>query len=199
MKVHQEGVSIIELMVAVVIMGILFALGLPSFTTYLANAKLRTTAESFLSGIQLTRAEAVRRNSNIQFVLTNDLPSPATVATINAVANGRHWMIRTADLSTFIEAKSSAEGTGSDPNNASPVQINSGGISALTFTSLGGSTLGATATFQFTNPSGGNCKGANPSGPMRCLNIVVSIGGQVRLCDPAVDAAAIAAGDTRGC
>jgi len=195
MKTRQRGVSIIELMVAVVIMGILFALGLPAFTTYLANAKLRTTAEGFLSGLQLARAEAVRRNSNIQFVLTDDLPTPAAVATINPVANGRHWMIRSADLSTFIEAKSSAEGTGSDPNSASPVQIDSGGVSTLTFTGLGGSALGTTATFQFTNPTGGNCKGATPSGPMRCLNVVVSIGGQIRLCDPAVTAA----GDTRGC
>ncbi|GAB2180554.1 hypothetical protein DLREEDagrD3_07770 [Denitratisoma sp. agr-D3] len=186
-------------MVAVAIMGFLFALGLPAFNTYLANTKLRTTAESFLAGVQQARAEAVRRNANVQFTLTNDLPTPDSVATVNAVANGQNWLIRTADLSTFIEAKTGAEGTGGNQSSASQVQINSGGVSAITFNGLGGSTLGAVAVFQFSNPTGGNCKSATPSGPMRCLNVTVSIGGQARLCDPAVDAAAIAAGDTRGC
>jgi hypothetical protein len=36
-------------------------------------------------------------------------------------------------------------------------------------------------------------------GRIRCLRVVVAVGGQARLCDPAVSAAAVAAGDSRGC
>ncbi|MCC6472780.1 MAG: hypothetical protein IT514_03450, partial [Burkholderiales bacterium] len=44
-----------------------------------------------------------------------------------------------------------------------------------------------------TNPSGGAC--AADGGPMRCLNVLVSPGGQIKMCDPAV----AATGDTRRC
>ena len=51
-----------------------------------------------------------------------------------------------------------------------------------------------------SNPTGGACVGvglhATPAGPMRCLRLVVSAGGQVRMCDPAF---VYTATDTQGC
>jgi type IV fimbrial biogenesis protein FimT len=63
------------------------------------------------------------------------------------------------------------------------------------FTSLGQMTgqVGANLTIQVTNPTGGACVTA--SGPMRCLNVVVLPGGQIRMCDPSISTA----GDTRKC
>jgi type IV fimbrial biogenesis protein FimT len=48
--------------------------------------------------------------------------------------------------------------------------------------------------FAVTNPAGGACKTAGGDEPMRCLNIVVTPGGRVRMCDPSV-----AGPDTRAC
>ena len=45
---------------------------------------------------------------------------------------------------------------------------------------------GNLATFQVTNPMGGTC--AADGGEMRCLSVVVTSAGQVRMCDPAVTA-----------
>ena len=50
----------------------------------------------------------------------------------------------------------------------------------------------ASLNINLTNPAGGAC--AVDGGPMRCLRIVVSTGGQIRMCDPA-----LASTDPRGC
>jgi type IV fimbrial biogenesis protein FimT len=43
--------------------------GLPSFAAWIQNTQIRTAAESFQNGLQFARAEAVRRNANVQLVL----------------------------------------------------------------------------------------------------------------------------------
>lgn len=192
---RTAGFTIIEVMIAIVLMAILVALGMPGFKTYLDNAKLRSTAQVFLAGVQKARSEAIQRNANVDFLLTNLDVSGANLDPTSSTT-GTNWMIRTSDLATFIEGKFGVEGSGRAAGEAPPVQV-AGTVAMITFTNLGTTTLGAAATFQFTNPDGGNCAAAG--GPIRCLNVVVSPGGQARLCDPAVSAAATAAGDTRGC
>jgi len=39
-------------------------------------------------------------------------------------------------------------------------------------------------TINISNPIGGECQINN--GPMRCLNILVATGGQVRMCNPSM-------------
>lgn len=180
---RARGFSLVELAVAMAIAMILLALGVPAWTTYLENSRLRATAQSFLSGIQAARTEAVRRNANIEFVLSND---PALSANSSEDANGLGWIIRTPDKLTFIEGKSFSEGAGSGG-----VAVNSAGVSVLTFTGLGTTTQAANLRLSFSNPNGGACA---PAGPMRCLDIVVTRGGQSKLCDPTVTAP-----DTRAC
>ena len=70
----KRGFTLIELVIAVAVLGILVALGLPAFQDWIHNTQIRTAAESILSGLQAARAEAVKRNGWVQFVLTN----PAT-------------------------------------------------------------------------------------------------------------------------
>ena len=201
MKHASQGFSLIELMIAVVIMGILLALGLPQFTNYIRDARLRAVAETFLSGVQLARTEAVRRNTLVEFLLTTSDPTEANLATATASATGANWMVRTADLAIFLEGKVAVDGGGSggavikindttasatDPDTppASPA-------SSITFNGLGRTNLATDVFFKFTNPQG---KCATDGGPVRCLRVVVSVFGQARLCDPKVGA-----GDTRSC
>ena len=53
----------------IVVVAILVALGMPSFQVVLRNAEVRTAADSITNGLQRARAEAVARNTNVQFVL----------------------------------------------------------------------------------------------------------------------------------
>jgi len=188
-----RGFTIVEIMVALTILSILLMLGVPAFATYLQNAKLRSAAESLYAGVQLARAEAVRRNVPVQIVLTNDIPGPATAATANLGTSAPNWLVRAQNpvggAFTFIEGKSGLEGTGQGAGSTPTTQI-VGSVASITFNGFG--RANAAATFDYSNPTGGACA---PTGPMRCLRIVVAIGGQARLCDPAATAAA----DTRKC
>lgn len=74
MAVMGKGFSLVELVVAIAIMGVLMALGLPALTTYTRNVKLRAGAESFLAGLQMARGEAVRLNTPVELILTNSPP-----------------------------------------------------------------------------------------------------------------------------
>jgi type IV fimbrial biogenesis protein FimT len=60
----------------------------------------------------------------------------------------------------------------------------------VTFNGLGRVTGAAPITQidvrHVTDPIGGNCQ---PAGPMRCMRLNISSGGQVRMCDPAVNPA----------
>lgn len=200
----MSGVSLIELVITVAIIGILLSLALPSFNTYIDNIRVRSAAENTLAGLQKARSEAVTRNVAIDFVLTNNptlgaIDLTSTDAATGPLATGNNWVIQVNSPATLIEGKLGIEGTGRSASTAPATQV-SGTIATspatpaafVTFTGFGGTTLAATATFQFSVP-GNTCAAAG--GPIRCLNVVVSRAGQVRLCDPA----ATAVGDTRGC
>ena len=63
LKRLQTGVSLIEVLVGIAIIAMLMALGIPQYGTYLANARLKATTDTLVSGLSLARAEAVKRNS----------------------------------------------------------------------------------------------------------------------------------------
>jgi type IV fimbrial biogenesis protein FimT len=192
-----RGFSLIEMLVVIVIMAVLLGLGLPSYRIYLANQKVLSTAEVFMAGLQMARAEAVKLNQRTEFLLTDDAPTPGNVDTATAGTAGRNWMVRAlaAGGNTFVEGKSGAEGSGAATSAASPIAVN-GSISAVTFDGFGMPMgLAAAATFQFSNPGAGACAtSGGGGGPIRCVVVRISRGGQTRLCDPAVPA-----DDTRSC
>lgn len=205
------GFSIIELMVTVAIIGVLMGLGAPRFMDYLRNIRLRAAAENFVAGVQLARSEAVRMNLPVEFLLTASVPIDTNVGTAVASAAGANWMVRTADAATFINGKLGVEGSGRNSAGTTSIVINdtsaaaaadpdpppAAPIGSIIFNGLGRTNLTAQAIFKFSNPTAGACVTAG--GPVRCLRVVVEVGGQARICDPAISAAAVAAGDSRGC
>lgn len=62
---RNRGFSLIELMVVIAILGLLLAIGIPSFATWLRNVQIRNAAESLQSGLQFARTEALRRNERV--------------------------------------------------------------------------------------------------------------------------------------
>ena len=57
---------------------------------------------------------------------------------------------------------------------------------AITFNGLGRAELASNVTFYVTDPAGGACKTAGGDEPVRCLNVVVTPGGRIRMCDPSI-------------
>lgn len=181
---RQTGFSLIELVIAVVIMGILIAAALPSYRNWIENSQIRTAAESVLGGVQLARAEAARRNANVGFMLNgNDW-------TVKVLANGSASSVFYTP-ETVVQNRSASEGSRHAVITATPstVSYNATNFSGVAFSGLGrvSTTPASSVTFAITNPTGGSCATTSGGTGMRCLNIVVETGGRVRMCDPLLD------------
>lgn len=185
----QRGFSFIELMITVVVMGVLAALAIPSMSSYTDNTKIHGTAEVFYASAQSARTEAIRRNVPVQLIFTDQAPTAANADTTGVVAGGPNWIVRAlaakvGDPAVFIDGKLGAEAGG---------MVVISGPDTLQFNAVGGLASSATAvTVDFTSKRN-TCE--TGGGTARCLRVVVSAGGQARMCDPA----ATAANDTRKC
>lgn len=183
---RQRGYSLIEFVIGLVIVSLLLTMGIPSFSNWIQNAHIRTAAEDIQNGLQLSRAEAVRRNLLVGFQFTTTADNNCALST----ADG-NWVVSLDDPTgacasapsdtvapRIIQMRAAAEGS----VNAAVAA----GQSSIAFNSLGRVTnaLAGNISIDITNPNGGACIAAN--GSMRCLRIVVSPLGQIRMCDPAL-------------
>ncbi|MEO8157606.1 MAG: GspH/FimT family pseudopilin [Betaproteobacteria bacterium] len=170
------GVTLIELLIGFALIGILLGLGVPSFRAWMQNVQVRNAAQSVLSGLQLARANAVSRNKMITFTMAGpDSSWAVTIDSPNAAAGE----------TATVQTRSAAEGT--------PNAVVTTTSPTITFDGLGKTNLLAAATIQITNPTGGACGTGTTN--MRCLNLTVAVGGQIKMCDPQV----VTAGDSRKC
>lgn len=184
------GFSIIELSVALTIAGILLALGAPAMSGYYQNARLGAMAQGIYGGLQTARAEAVKRNQQVEFVLTNSSLETATADTVVPDATGRNWFVR--QRASASAAYSAVEKKANNANDVGGVTV-AGTTNTFVFNSLGGSAAGVATSIALTNPTLGLCA---PAGPVRCWTVAVAAGGQVRLCNPDNT---LAASDSRAC
>ncbi len=190
---HVRGVTLVELIIAMAILGILLSLALPSFKEWVRNAKIRTTTESIQNGLQLARAEAVRRNTVVRFPLVDAANNSCSLS-----ATGPHLAVSLDNVAGKCGATASdtvdprlvqlRNGTeGSDSNTVVAAALSGGGAaqSAIAFDGLGRVTPVPAADIQIdvSNSLPGTACIAS-GGKNRCLRIIVTSGGQVRMCDP---------------
>lgn len=181
----QRGVSLLEVLIGLAIFVMLYLVALPNFQTSIQDSQIRTAAESIVNGLKLARAEAIRRNSQVQFKLVNQLDG-------RAVAGGTDWQIVPGELSTsgtlnFTTAMQTRSGKDGTPNAriggkatldfTAAAAAGAGLPVNITFNSLGRMTNTVTQISQIdvTNKT---------STSARRLSIIITPGGQVRLCDP---------------
>jgi type IV fimbrial biogenesis protein FimT len=171
--IAQRGVSLVEIGIVLLIIAIVVAMGIPSFSEYLQNAQVRTATESIMTGLQTARNEAVRRNAPVTFALT----APT-------VAGGTGWTVALARTGEVVKSAAAGEGSRTAIVNPTPADAFS-----VTFTGLGrtpdppnninpdGSTLLAQIDIDST------VLAADVS---RNLRILIAPGGNMRMCDPNV-------------
>lgn len=186
----QSGMSVIEVLIGLVIMGLLIAIGLPNMAVWLNNSQIRTAGETMLAGLTLARVEAVRRNQIVRFQLVSNVTAGCVIT-----QSGTSWVVSQDDPTglcdqapsdatapRIIQSRSGSEGT----PRAVVTAATSG---TVYFNGLGrvtspGGVLNMTQ-LSISNPAGGTCEHVD-GGNMRCLRIDISIGGEAKMCDPAV-------------
>lgn len=61
----QQGLSIVEVLVVVAIIGILMAVGLPEFRTLIADQRLRSAASDLVGELAYARSEAIKQQRRV--------------------------------------------------------------------------------------------------------------------------------------
>lgn len=69
---YQQGFSLVELMIALSILAILAAIGVPAYRSMVAEQKVRTAAASLHSALLLARSEAIKLNRAVILRPAND-------------------------------------------------------------------------------------------------------------------------------
>jgi type IV fimbrial biogenesis protein FimT len=198
------GFTLIEAVVALAVMAVLLAVGIPSMSGWLQARKAAAAAAFYKEGFQLARAQAVGHNSASRLVLSENtvtgqmdwqvdicFPTPSTPcndssgswSTASAAAgadpdqtHGFHSVLRSADSLPSTSAMM--------------LSLSPSGADAVYFTPLGwvdGSVSPRIARLDLAPALG-------RQGAFRPLAVVLTLAGTASICDPGV-----AAHDSRGC
>jgi type IV fimbrial biogenesis protein FimT len=195
-RAHHRGVTLIETMVVVIIMAVLLAAAAPSFSSWIAGVRIRSTAESILAGLQYARSEATSRNAQVRFQLTTSLTN-ACVRTLSSA----NWVVDMVDAvgGAADSVENQCNAAPSDTVAPSILQVRSANetgnvtvvasASQVVFNGFGRQVAVAPATLPTTvtvdlspGANSGQCVAAG--GRVTCLRIEVSPAGQVRMCNP---------------
>lgn len=183
----DKGFSAVEMLVVIAIMAILAAIAAPSFRAMLLNIQIRTAAESVNNGIQLAKAEAVRRNVAVTFTMTAVNGTGWTVGCQTPIADGNGDGIE--DCPAIIQAKSPGNST-----TATIITITPAGANTLTFNGLGRVAPNIDASNSIATVNIDVATSDLPASESKDLRIMIN-GGAVRMCDPNI----VTTGDARGC
>lgn len=204
-SVRQRGVTLLELLVALVILGVLMALAAPNFANWITGTRIRSTAESMLAGLQYARSEATTRNAQVRFQLTSSLDAACTRSTTRG-----NWVVDMVDNDAADSVEGRCNSAPSDTVAPSILQVRSAtetgagvdiaaSADQVIFNGLGRQVAIAPAanaaevTVDITPVAArGTCVAAG--GSVTCLRIVVTTGGLVRMCNPSAPA-----GDPQAC
>jgi len=181
-RAPQRGFNLIEILVTLTVLGFLIALGAPSLAEFLQNQQIRAATEAVVNGMQVARGEAIRRNAPVQMVLE---PPTSGWTICEATVEPCDSTTLTTDATLVIQSRSPEEGTTNA--NVTPVAADLATAAvAVTFSPLGSviPNFNATPTLARTDVFNTRNTCIADSGPMRCLRVVVTGGGSIRMCDP---------------
>jgi type IV fimbrial biogenesis protein FimT len=170
-RFKQQGVTLVELVIGVAILGILAAIAAPSYTTFIANSQIRSTTESIRNGLQVARAEAVKRNLPVRFTLSTD----------------NSWIV--GCVTTTITCPADIQSKAANEGGSGTITVV--GVGAITPTNpVTFNNLGSASQYDVIVDNS-SISTANS----KDLRVRVGVGGNVRVCDPNISVTT----DTRYC
>ncbi|MGI9132555.1 MAG: GspH/FimT family pseudopilin [Rhodoferax sp.] len=184
---NKRGFTLIEMLITISILAVLMGVVSPSISEWIANVKLRATAEAVMVGLQKTRAEAIKQNRTVTFWMVSPSTATALDATCALASSSASWVISGNNPEGLCDAAIStppvppyiveAHGAGSSAqgNTIAALDANGGAASSIGFDGFGqiSNPGGAIRTIDFTSPTTGT----------RRIRVQIASGGSVRMCD----------------
>jgi type IV fimbrial biogenesis protein FimT len=202
-RTARRGFTLIELLIGLAIVAIVLFVAVPMFTIFLQNQQIKNAAQTVMIGLSAARAEAIRRNQTVRFQFVSDLTAGCALSTSSLA-----WVVSLAnpagncdaeagnmDLTTtpaIVEKRSATEGT------RNVAVATTGGATTATFSGLGRLSGAGITQIDFSNTTG-TCEHVSASGKMRCLRVMITPGGEARMCDPKVAVPVPPAVEPRAC
>lgn len=182
------------------IVALITVMSAPTFTAWIVNSRIRTTAEAIQAGLQLAKSEAVARNARVRFQLTSTLDNGCVVSptgvnwVVNADPNANAAEVEgrcasvpdPANAPFILQTRPAASGSGSSQVAATAATVVFNGLGRPVPAPAGNITIAV------TNPGSGTC--TSVGGEVTCLSVIVTPAGQLRMCNPAFPA-----NDPQGC
>lgn len=193
---QTRGLTLIELLVALTILGFALVAVMPSVGEWMQNLAVRNAAESLKAGLERARQEALRRNVSMTFWLVSDSEKVLSSSCVRSQA-GPSYVVSTMDPAgkcgeapsatvepRIVEKWSAMQGS---PNVTLTTKTSGGAASDfVTFNSLGQPGPDQLATIEVEHVAAS----------ARKLRLTIEPGGSIRVCDPDP---ALVASDPRRC
>lgn len=177
---RQTGATIIEVVIVIAIMAVLLGAGVPAFQEWMVNTRIRTTSDSMLNGLQVARAEAIKRNRYVDFRLDGAVGAWQVVS---APSNAMCPIADDPAEEDVLQRRSAYEGArglSATTNNPNALRV--------TFTPMGMVTAGCGTPFLALEVT------SDAITTPRLLRVTVGATGGMRMCEPSRPA-----GDPRAC
>ena len=142
----STGVTLLELLVVITIVGVLASFALPSFRQFLVTQEVRSTSFDLLAALTIARSEAIKRNGLVQVVATD------------ATDWGKGWTVSVVTGGTVIRSQSASK--------RAAISVTPSGTGTVTFSRTGRPT--AAVTLQI------GAKGDTTDVTPRCLSMSIT-------------------------
>lgn len=119
----SNGFTLIELMVAITVLGILLGLGVPAFSEIIRNNRTAAQANELLIALSLARSEASKRGLPVAVCAANTAQTGCAGDTTNNWANG--WLVFLDDGGT-VGAIDVGDNAGNPPVLQTPRRVTNG-------------------------------------------------------------------------
>lgn len=190
MSPHRvKGVTLLELLVVLVIVGIMVTLATPEYRIWMANTRVRGAAESIQNGLRVARNEAAQRGVPVRF----EMGSSDASWTVCELAAGSS----TCTGGTNIEKHAVADTASVVITSSKQVSDLTTYGSTLSGTPPGGvtfSALGRPQTADYGSSALLRIDTSSAIAGTRRLVTTISAGGSIFSCDPGVSKTAAASG-----